>query len=103
MLTRITWKTYIIFICTLFTGILWVIFLLPETRGASLEELDMIFHSRTGERDVERMNNIARDLGLVEKARVGDDKARLSEKPSHNVEGDGSQKPTQPVHVETTV
>ena len=38
MLENITWKTYIVFICTLALGGLWVIFLLPETRGKSLEE-----------------------------------------------------------------
>ena len=38
MLTHITWRTYIVFICTLALGGLWVLFLLPETRGRSLEE-----------------------------------------------------------------
>lgn len=38
MLENINWKTYIVFICTLALGGLWVIFLLPETLGKSLEE-----------------------------------------------------------------
>jgi len=64
MLTNIMWKTYVVFICTLVLGGLWVIFLLPETRGKSLEEMDIVFHSHTGHADVERMTRIASEIGL---------------------------------------
>ena len=64
MLEHIGYKTYIIFICTLFLGILWVIFLLPETRGKSLEEMDIVFHSHTGVDDIARMERIVRGLEL---------------------------------------
>jgi hypothetical protein len=44
MLANIGWRTYIVFICTLALGGLWVIFLLPETRGKSLEECVLLFY-----------------------------------------------------------
>ncbi|VDB91654.1 unnamed protein product [Peniophora sp. CBMAI 1063] len=64
MLENITWKTYIVFICTLALGGLWTLTLLPESNGKSLEEMDLVFHSRTGHADVERMARIARELGI---------------------------------------
>lgn len=64
MLEKIQWRTYVVFICTLFVGILWVIFLLPETRGKSLEEMDLVFHSHAGAEDIARMSRIVRELGL---------------------------------------
>ncbi|KAI0033480.1 hexose transport-related protein [Vararia minispora EC-137] len=73
MLTHITWRTYIVFICTLALGGLWVLFFLPETRGKSLEEMDLVFRSHTGSADVERMERIAREIGLRRYTVASDD------------------------------
>lgn len=39
MLEKITYGTYIFFLAFMVLGILWAIFLLPETKGKSLEEM----------------------------------------------------------------
>lgn len=43
----------------------WVWFFLPETKNASLEEMDRVFKSNTGERDAELMAEAQRDVGLT--------------------------------------
>ena len=66
MLSAWTWGTYIFFAGFLAVGILWVWFFLPETKGATLEEMDRIFGSRTGEADAILLAEARRDVGLTE-------------------------------------
>ncbi|KAJ5622502.1 hypothetical protein N7528_005734 [Penicillium herquei] len=65
MLQAWEWGTYIFFAVFLAVGIVWVWFFLPETKNASLEEMDRVFGSNTGERDAELMREAQRDVGLT--------------------------------------
>ncbi|KAL4945720.1 hypothetical protein BDV06DRAFT_229929 [Aspergillus oleicola] len=70
--------TYIFFAVFLAAGIVWVWFCLPETKGATLEEMDRVFGSRTGTEDAAMLAQARADVGLdsgleemAEKAAMG--------------------------------
>lgn len=65
MLQAWEWGTYIFFAVFLAVGMAWVWFFLPETKNASLEEMDRVFKSNTGERDAELMAEAQREVGLT--------------------------------------
>ncbi|KAH8894964.1 quinate permease [Thozetella sp. PMI_491] len=65
MFTAWGWGTYIFFAVFLAGGIVWVWFALPETKGATLEEMDRVFKSRTGEEDAKLLAEARRDVGLT--------------------------------------
>ncbi|KAH1619788.1 hypothetical protein KXX65_008532 [Aspergillus fumigatus] len=65
MLKSWQWGTYIFFAVFLLVGIFWVQFYLPETKNASLEEMDRVFNSHTGERDAQLLREAQRDVGLT--------------------------------------
>ncbi|OCF59457.1 galactose transporter [Kwoniella mangroviensis CBS 10435] len=84
MLSSITWKTYIVFMCFCIVGFLYAVFVLPELKGLSLEEVDRIFHDDTGAEDRARRERVAKQIGLdkvaqdiqhKEKAQPGPDMA----------------------------
>lgn len=58
------WGTYIFFAVFLAGGIVWVYFCLPETKGATLEEMDRVFKSHSGEADAVLLAEARRDVGL---------------------------------------
>ena len=58
------WGTYIFFAVFLAGGIVWVWYCLPETNGATLEEMDRVFGSHTGEEDSIMLEQARRDVGL---------------------------------------
>jgi hypothetical protein len=64
MLEKWAWGTYIFFAVFLAVGIVWVYFQLPETKGATLEEMDRVFKSRTGAEDAILLAEARRDVGL---------------------------------------
>ncbi|WVQ78643.1 hypothetical protein IAT38_000730 [Cryptococcus sp. DSM 104549] len=64
MITSIGYKTYIVFMCFCIVGFLYSIFLLPELKGLSLEEVDSIFKDKSGAEDRERRERVARQIGL---------------------------------------
>lgn len=66
MFAKWAWGTYIFFSVFLAGGIFWVWFCLPETRGASLEEMDRVFKSHTGEADAAMLAEARRDVGIDE-------------------------------------
>lgn len=65
MLTGMTYGTYLFFGILTFIGAAFVIWCLPETKGLSLEEMDVIFGSAGfAAADAERMREINREVGL---------------------------------------
>lgn len=42
----------------------------PETKGATLEEMDRVFKSRTGVADAEMLEQARRDVGIVPELEV---------------------------------
>lgn len=64
MLKAWAWGTYIFFAVFLAAGIAWVHFCLPETKGATLEEMDRVFNSRTGAEDAILLAEVRREVGL---------------------------------------
>ncbi|ORY30806.1 general substrate transporter [Naematelia encephala] len=64
MITNIGYKTYIVFMCFCIVGFFYSIFILPELKGLSLEEVDAIFKDTSGTEDRERRERVARQIGL---------------------------------------
>lgn len=65
MLEKLTWGTYVFFGILTFigAGFIWIFF--PETKGLSLEEMDVIFGSAgMAAADEDRMREIHREIGL---------------------------------------
>lgn len=65
MLHAWQWGTYIFFAVFLLGGIAWVWFFLPETKNATLEEMDRVFKSHSGERDAALLREAQRDVGFT--------------------------------------
>ncbi|OAA43722.1 Sugar/inositol transporter [Metarhizium rileyi] len=65
MLEAWAWGTYVFFAVFLAAGIAWVWFCLPETKNATLEEMDRVFGSHAGERDAELLCEAQREVGLT--------------------------------------
>lgn len=66
MLQAWKWGTYIFFAAFLAVGIVWVWFFLPETKNATLEEMDRVFGSHTGEHDAALLREAQQDVGLLD-------------------------------------
>ena len=64
MFENLEWGTYIFFAGFLAASIVWLYFCLPETKGATLEEMDRIFKSRSGVEDAIMLEEARRDVGL---------------------------------------
>lgn len=58
------WGTYIFFAVFLAGGIVWVWFCLPETKGTTLDEMDRIFKSHSGEADARMLADARKYAGL---------------------------------------
>lgn len=72
MLQKITYGTYIIFGCFSALGAAFVWFVVPETKRLTLEEMDIIFGSEgAAQADLERMEEINREIGLTSLLGVG--------------------------------
>ncbi|CAN8103683.1 unnamed protein product [Discula destructiva] len=59
------WGTYIFFAVFLLGGFIWVWFALPETKNATLEDMDRVFGSHTGAEDAAMLVQAQRDVGLI--------------------------------------
>ncbi|KAJ7348946.1 hexose transport-related protein [Mycena albidolilacea] len=62
MLNHITYGTYLFFLMFMLMGIAFAIWVLPETFGKSLEEMDLAFGSGEGQADMVRMERILSSL-----------------------------------------
>ena len=56
---------------------MWVYFCLPETKGATLEEMDRVFKSHSGEADAIMLAEARRDVGLNPEPETVNDKVAL--------------------------
>lgn len=67
MLENLTYGTYIFFGLLTFMGAAFIWIYIPETKGLSLEEMDLLFGSAgTATEDRERMHAIEREVGLTD-------------------------------------
>lgn len=67
MLANMTYGTYIFFGVLTFLGAAFVYFIVPETKGLSLEEMDLLFGSHgLAERENERWKEVHAEIGLGE-------------------------------------
>ncbi|KAJ6500694.1 hexose transport-related protein [Mycena sanguinolenta] len=64
MLNNITYGTYLFFLMFMLMGIAFAIWVLPETFGKSLEEMDLAFGSGEGQADMARMERILLSLKI---------------------------------------
>lgn len=64
MLDAWEWGTYIFFAVFLFVGIFWVWWFVPETKNATLEDMDRVFGSKSGEEDARLLKEAQREVGL---------------------------------------
>lgn len=64
MFDNIGYKTYLVFMCFCVVGLLYAVFLLPELKGLSLEEVDNIFGDKSGSEDALRRERVAKQIGL---------------------------------------
>jgi len=72
MLEHLRYGTYIFFGLLTFGGAAFIYFFFPETKGLSLEEMDILFGSAgAAAADAERMREIAREVGLEDVIKGG--------------------------------
>lgn len=69
MFKTIRWKTYIVFMCFCILGLLYSIFIVPELKGKTLEDIDRVFGDSSGAEDQRRRERIAQQIGLDKVAR----------------------------------
>jgi hypothetical protein len=72
------WGTYIFFAVFLAASIVWIYFFLPETKGATLEEMDRVFKSRSGETDMIMLDEARRDVAIAHYAVLEVEKEKVS-------------------------
>lgn len=66
-ISKSAYGTFIFFGCITVVGIIYVIFMVPETMGRTLEEMDELFGSSgLAAADAERKHRIESEIGLLE-------------------------------------
>lgn len=65
MLANLGWGTYIFFAAFCLLGLFFAIFLVPETRGKSLEDMDAVFGDNQVYEEKQRMAAIDKKLGGI--------------------------------------
>ncbi|KAJ9490406.1 hypothetical protein VN97_g2840 [Penicillium thymicola] len=78
MLESITWGTYIFFAAFCLLAFAFTFFCIPETRGKTLEDMDLIFGDTAAHEEKKRIKHIEADIGLHTLLRA------LSMPPAHN-------------------
>lgn len=64
MFDNIGYRTYLVFMCFCVVGLIYAVFILPELKGLSLEEVDAIFNDQSGAEDRARRERVAKQIGL---------------------------------------
>jgi hypothetical protein len=64
MFNTIGYGTYLVFMGFCIIGFLYSVFLLPELKGLSLEDVDAIFNDKSGAEDRARRERVAKQIGL---------------------------------------
>ncbi|GAB7326138.1 hypothetical protein MBLNU13_g10147t1 [Cladosporium sp. NU13] len=92
MLEHLRYGTYIFFGLLTFGGAAFIYFFFPETKGLSLEEMDILFGSAgAAAADTERMREIAREVGLEDVIKGGSVSAPAANEPKVLDEKVGTQ------------
>jgi hypothetical protein len=81
MLETIGYGTYLFFAAFALIAFAFTWFVIPETKGKSLEEMDAVFGDTTAHEEKTRLYNIAQSLGLEEA-----ENAAFDEKPKKVVQ-----------------
>jgi hypothetical protein len=81
MLETIGYGTYLFFAGFASIAFVFTWFVIPETKGKSLEEMDSVFSDTTAHQEKTRLYNIAQSLGLEEA-----ENATLDEKPQKTLQ-----------------
>jgi hypothetical protein len=76
MLDKVKWGTYIFFACFCLIALGFTYFFIPETKGKSLEDMDVVFGDTAAHEEKTRLFNIAATLGLT--AHVPDEKVEAA-------------------------
>ncbi|QGI86068.1 hypothetical protein CEK25_012797 [Fusarium fujikuroi] len=66
MLANLGWGTYIFFAAFCLLAFLFTYFFVPETRGKSLEDMDLVFGDTASHEEKARLMEIASSMGLTE-------------------------------------
>jgi len=83
MITHLSYGTYIFFGVLTFMGAAFIYLAFPETKGLSLEEMDILFGSHGfAANDAERMREINREVGLEDVVRGNSVNIDIDEKPA---------------------
>ncbi|KAH8901528.1 D-xylose-proton symporter [Thozetella sp. PMI_491] len=87
MLETISWGTYIFFAAFCLLALAFTFFFVPETRGRSLEDMDVVFGDTAAQEEKARLFNIAASLGLTERIETSnlDEKIGAGEAEHHDV------------------
>jgi sugar transport protein len=88
MLDKLKFGTYIFFGAFCLLMFLWVLFMVPETRFKSLEEMDLVFGDNSGQVDRQRMNEVMAEVGLESES---DDLQEKWDTFNQKVKGDTNQ------------
>lgn len=62
MIQNIGFGTYVFFATFCAIALVWVYFLVPETNGRTLEQMDSVFKDKSTEQELERRRRIEADL-----------------------------------------
>jgi hypothetical protein len=62
MIQNIGFGTYVFFAVFCAIALVWVYFLVPETNGRTLEQMDSVFKDKTTEQELERRQRIEAEM-----------------------------------------
>lgn len=78
MLATIGYGTYIFFAVFCLLAFLFTYFFVPETKGKSLEDMDLVFGDMAAHEEKTRLFHIAAELGIVDPDRPVPDKEKMT-------------------------